>query len=107
MRIHSQSIAEGAVILAVVALLFAEMKVPVVGIDDSASAVRGALGVSHEYLALGNDLGKLSFLLNGGFALLSGVFACFALAKRRRKPLSGHDHQDHRASESVTLPASR
>jgi hypothetical protein len=90
MRIHLQSVAACAVVLAAVALLSAEIKVPAVGIDDSASAVRGSLGVPLEDLSLSNDLGELSFLLNGGFALLAGAFACFAAVKRRREPVSGH-----------------
>jgi hypothetical protein len=102
-RIHSPSIAEGAAVLAAVALLFAEMKMPAVGIDDSASTVRGALGVTDEYLGLDNDLGKLSFLLNGGFALLSVIVACFALAKHRRKPSSDHAQQDHWGSGDVIM----
>ncbi|HUE10274.1 MAG TPA: hypothetical protein VMQ54_05020 [Steroidobacteraceae bacterium] len=103
MRIHSESVIGGALVLAAVALLFAEIKVPAVGIDDSESAVRGALGVSLEDLSLSNDLGKLSFLLNGGSALLSGAFACFAVAKCRRKPLSDHDHQDQWRSEDAVV----
>jgi hypothetical protein len=94
MRIHLQSVRACAAVLAAVALLSVEIKLPAVGIDDSASAVRGSLGVPLDNLSLSNDLGKLSFLLNGGFVLLSGAFVCFAVAKRRRVPLSGHDHQD-------------
>jgi hypothetical protein len=95
MRVHLQSVVICAVLLAAVALLFVEIKVPAVGIDDSASAVRGSLGVSLEDLSLNNNPGEFSFLLNGGFALLSGAFVCFAVAKRRREPMGGLDHQDH------------
>ena len=86
MRISLQSVVTRAVLLAAVALLFVEINVPAVGIDHSASAVRGSLGVSLEELGLNNNLGEFSFLLNGGFALLSGAFAYFAVAKRRREP---------------------
>jgi hypothetical protein len=109
-RIHSQSVAGGVAILAALALLFAETKVPGVGIDDSVSAVRGALSGSLEDLSLGNRLGDLSFLLNGGSALLSGVFACFVLAKHRRKPSIGHDRQDYwrrREGQNLGLTSSR
>jgi hypothetical protein len=95
MRIYLQSVVTCAVLLAAVAPLFVEINVPAVGIDDFASAVRGSLGVSLEELGLDNNLGEFSFLLNGGFALLSGAFAYFTVAKRRREPMSGHDHQDH------------
>jgi hypothetical protein len=57
---------------------------------DPASAVRGSLGVSLEDLSLSESLGKLVFLLNGGFALLFGAFACFAAA-RHHEPTRDHD----------------
>ncbi len=94
MRIYLQSVVTFAILLAAVALLFMEINVPV-GIDDSASAVRGSLGVSLEELSLSNNPGECSFLLNGGFALLSGVFAYVATARRHRAPMSSHDHRDH------------
>jgi hypothetical protein len=102
-RIHSQSMTGGVAILAAIALFFAETKVPAVGIDESLSAVRGSLSVSLEDLSLGSNLGDLSFLLNGGCALISGVFACFALAKRRRKPLIHHGRQDHWRREDTVM----
>jgi len=69
---------------------------------DPASAVRGSLGVSLEYLSLSNHLGELVFLLNGGFALLFAAFACFAAA-RRHGPNRDHGHfSDWRAGNSVT-----
>ncbi len=95
MRIYLQWVVTGAVLLAAVALFFAEINAPAVGIDDSASAVRGSLGVSLEELGLNNNFGNFSFLLNGGFALLAGALAYFAAAKHRRESMSGHDHQDH------------
>lgn len=102
MRIHLPSVASCAVVLTVVVLFSAELKLPAVGIDDSASTVEGSLGVSLEELSLNNDLGKLSFLLNGGFALLFGAFAGFAVAARRREPTGGDDHRDHwRSGDSV------
>jgi|HubBroStandDraft_1064217.scaffolds.fasta_scaffold541797_2 hypothetical protein len=95
MRTYFKSVLGGAAALAAVALLVAEIKVPAVGIDNSQSQVRGALGVSLEDLNLNNDFGKLSLLLYGGSALLSGAFACFAIAKYRRKALSDDGRQDH------------
>ena len=68
---------------------------------DPASAVRGSLGVSIENLSLKNDLGKLVFLLNGGFALLSGAVACFAVTRHRREPIRDH-FDDWRSRNSVT-----
>ena len=55
---------------------------------DPASAVRGSLGVSLENLSLGNHLGELVFLLNGGFALLFGLLAVILGRRRssRRRP---------------------
>jgi hypothetical protein len=58
---------------------------------DPAAAERGSLGVSLESLSLSNNLGKLVFLLNGGFALLSGAFACFAAVRHYREPNRDHD----------------
>ncbi len=98
MRTQLKSLVVCAVVLAAVVLLFLEIKVPAVGIDVSGSAVRGALGVSLADLSFDNSLGESSFLLNGGFVLLAAAFACFAAANRRRAPVSGRDHQDHRRS---------
>ena len=92
MRIYLQAVVTCAVLLAAVALLFAQINVPAVGIDDFGSAVRGSLGISSEDLGLSHNLGELSLALNGGFALLSGAIACFAVVKRRREPMSGHDY---------------
>jgi hypothetical protein len=70
---------------------------------DPASAVRGSLGVSLENLSLSNDLGKLVFLLNGGFALLSAALTCFAVARHHREPIHEDDpSRDWRSGNSVT-----
>ena len=70
---------------------------------DPASAVRGSLGVSLENLSLSSNFGELAFLVNGGFALLSGAFACFAVARRHREPSRDHDQfGDWRSRNSVT-----
>jgi hypothetical protein len=50
---------------------------------DPSSAVRGSLGASLNDLSLGNHFGALSFLLNGGFALLCCAFVWFAVVRRR------------------------
>jgi hypothetical protein len=78
------------------------LEVPAVEADP-ASAVRGSLGVSLEDLILSNNVGKLVFLLNGGFALLFGAFACFAAARHQRAPILGHDPLgDWRSGNSAT-----
>jgi hypothetical protein len=78
------------------------LEVPAVEADP-ASAVRGSLGVSLENLSLSNNLGKLVFLLNGGFTLLFGAFACFAAARYHREPIRDHDPlADWRSGNSVT-----
>jgi hypothetical protein len=69
---------------------------------DPATAVRGSLGVSFDNLSLSNNVGKLVFLLNGGFALLFGAFACFAVA-RHHEPNRDHGHFGNwRSGNSVT-----
>ena len=92
MLIHMKAVVLCALLFAAVALLFAEINLPAAGIDDFGSAVRGSLGISSEDLGLNHNLGELSLALNGGFALLSGAIACFAVVKRRREPMSGHDY---------------
>jgi hypothetical protein len=78
------------------------LEVPAVEADP-ASAVRGSLGDSLENLGLSNNFGKLVFLLNGGFALLSGAFACFAVARHPREAIRDHDRfGDWRSGNSVT-----
>jgi hypothetical protein len=51
---------------------------------DPSSAVRGSLGASLDDFSLGNHLGALTFVLNGGFALLCGAFAVIVVARRRQ-----------------------
>ena len=78
------------------------LEVPAVEADP-ASALRGSLGVSLENLSLSNNLGKLVFLLNGGFALLSGAIACFAVTRHHREPIRDHDRfGDLKSGNSVT-----
>jgi len=78
------------------------LEVPAVE-GDFASAVQGSLGVSLEDLSLSNNLGKVVFLLNGGFALLFGAFACFAAARHHREPIRGHDPLgDWKSGNSMT-----
>jgi hypothetical protein len=79
------------------------LKVPALEADP-ASAVRGSLGVALENLSLSDDLGKLVFLLNGGFTLLAGAVACIAVTRRHREPIRDHGHfGDWRSGDSVTL----
>jgi hypothetical protein len=94
MRIHLPLMVTSAVAIAAiaaVALFFAEIRLPAVEID-AASAVRGSLGAPLEDLSLDNSSGEFSFLLNGGFVLLSGAFACFAVVGRRRTPSNDREH---------------
>lgn len=51
---------------------------------DPASATRGSLGDSLGDLALGTDIGNLSFCLNGGFALLLGALAMLVVRLNSR-----------------------
>jgi hypothetical protein len=70
---------------------------------DPASVVRGSLGVSLENLSLNSNFGELTFLLNGGFALLFGAVALSVVASRQRKPIRDHGHLDDlRSGNSVT-----
>jgi hypothetical protein len=70
---------------------------------DSASAVRGSLGVPLGNLGLSDNSGKLVLLLNGGFALLFGAFACFAAARHHREPKRDHGPLgDWKSGNSVT-----
>jgi hypothetical protein len=79
-----------------------ELKVPAVEADP-VSAVRGSLGVSIENLGFGDNLGELAFMLNGGFLLLSGAVACFAVARRHCEPVHDRDHiGDWRSAKSAT-----
>jgi hypothetical protein len=53
--------------------------------SDSASAVRGSLGVSLDDLLLSNGAGATVFLLNAGFALLFAA-VCVAVRRKDSKP---------------------
>jgi hypothetical protein len=106
MRLHLQSVVTGAIASAAVALLFAATNVPAAtAIDpaiDPTSALRGSLGASLSDLSLSNDFGRLSLLLNGGFALLFGAFASLAVARHRRDPITQRQHRgDDRSGQSV------
>src|SRR5208282_6240382 len=60
--------------------------------EDVGELLAGECHFSSRFLdiaILNNNLGEFSFLLNGGFALLSAAFACFAIAKRRPEPNHG------------------
>ena len=83
MRHHLRSIAAIAVSAGVVLLLVA-FKIPADEIDP-ASAFRGSLGVSLDDLSLTDHFARVSFLLDGGFALLFGALAGFAFVSRRRR----------------------
>jgi hypothetical protein len=70
-------------------LMFSEFA-PALAVDP-ASAVRGSVGVSLEELALNTPLGALSFGLNAGLLLLSGVLAIYfarvnSRARKGRSP---------------------
>jgi len=82
MRIHLPSIIPPPVAFAALMTLFAGINLLAVEIDP-ASASHGIPGASLETLGGGNRLAELAFLLNCGFALGYGVFACFAGARRR------------------------
>jgi hypothetical protein len=101
MRTHLQSSATCAAVLAAVAVIFVEIKAPAAEIDP-ASAVRGSLGVPIQDLSLSNNLGESELLMNGGFALLTGAAACFAIAGHRRRPTSNHDRPGNSPSSSAS-----
>jgi hypothetical protein len=102
MRLHLQSVATGAIASVAVALLFAATNVPAATAIDPTSALRGSLGASLSDLSLSNDFGRLSLLLNGGFALLFGAFASLAVARHRRDPITPRQHLgDDRSGQSV------
>ena len=102
MRLHLQSVVAAAIASAAVILLFAAINVPDASAIDPTSALRGSLGVSLDDLSLSGNFGRVSLLLNGGFALLFAAFACFA-AVRRHGPNRDHGHfSDWRSGNSVT-----
>lgn len=90
MRVHLPSIIPPPVAFAALMALFAGVNLLAVEIDP-ASASHGTPGATLETLG-GNRLAELAFLLNCGFALAYGAFACFAGARRRvAKPIRGDD----------------
>ena len=102
MRLHLQSVVTAAIASATVILLFAEINVAGATAIDPTSALRGSLGVSLGDLSLSSDCGRVSLLLNGGFALLFGAFASLAVASRRRRPIiTRQQTTDDRSGQSV------
>jgi hypothetical protein len=75
---------------------FAEI-VPAAAEIDPASALRGSLGVSLGDLSLSSNFGRVSLLLNGGFALLFGTLASLAFARHRPLPRNTHEQTDDRS----------
>jgi hypothetical protein len=102
MRHHLQSVVTAAIASATVILLFAEINVPGATAADPTSALRGSLGVSLDDLSLSSNFGRVSLLLNGGFALLFGAFASLAVARRRRRPINKRQQTtDDRSGQSM------
>lgn len=60
---------------------------------DPASAIRGSLGVSLASLSFSDHLGALSFVLNGGFAVLCGAIAVCLAARSRGAWRASFGHQ--------------
>lgn len=81
MRIHLPSNIPPPVAFAALMILFAGINLLAVEIDP-ASASHSSPGASLETLG-GNRLAELAFLLNCGFAIAYGAFACFAGTRRR------------------------
>ena len=97
MRLPLQSVLTGAIASAAVALLFSKISASAAIEIDPTSAFRGSLGASLGDLSLSDNLGRLAFLLNGGFALLFGAFASLAVAGLRRDRINVIQHRsdDH------------
>jgi len=104
MRLSLQSVLTGAIGTAAVALLFSEISAPVIIEIDPTSAFRGSLGASLGDLSLSDNLGRLSFLLNGGFTLLFGAIACLAASGLPRTRINEREHRsDDRSGQTVHL----
>jgi hypothetical protein len=97
MRLPLQAVLTGAIASASVALLFLGISASGPTEIDPTSAFRGSLGASLGDLSLSDNLGRLSLLLNVGFALLFGAFASLAAAGLRRDRIndSRHRREDH------------
>jgi len=81
----------GSAALRLVAYKLASNSLATTAIDPT-SALRGSLGASLGELSLGDNLGRLSLLLNGGFALLFGAFASLVVAGFRRDRINQSQH---------------
>jgi hypothetical protein len=102
MRPHLPVVATCVIASVTVALVFAELDRSATVVIDPASASRGSLGAPLEELSLSDNLGKLSFFLNGGFALMFGAFASLAATKRHRDPIDLHrERGGDRSGESA------
>jgi hypothetical protein len=89
MRIHLPKTMSSTVAFPIVGFLLIATNASALASEiDPSSAVRGSLGASLDDLSLGNHFGTVSFLLNGGFALLCCAIVWFVVARRRqnRKP---------------------
>jgi hypothetical protein len=85
MRIHLPSAVSRSVAFPLVALFLVASNATALASEiDPSSAVRGSLGASLDDFSLGNHFGAVSFVLNGGFALLCCAFVWFAVAKRHQ-----------------------
>jgi hypothetical protein len=93
MRLHFHTVVPAAVTL--VGWVSALSAPASAGESDSASAVRGSLGVSLDDLLLSNGAGATVFLLNAGFVLL---FAAICIAVRRKDSKPRGKHLSFRAS---------
>jgi hypothetical protein len=101
MRLHLKSVVTVAIASATVAILFAEIVPAAAAEIDPASALRGSLGVSLGDLSLSSNFGRVSLLLNGGFALLFGALASLVVARHRPLPSNTHEQTDDRSIPSV------
>jgi len=104
MRLHLQTVVTVVIASAAVALLFAEINAPAATAIDPTSAIRGSLGVALGDLSVSENLGRLSLLLNGAFALLFGVSASLAVAGLRRARVNQSQYQsDDQSGQTVHL----